>query len=54
MQISAPSTPWHELDLSDSFMNAIHTAPVATVKVGRWAKRRIWFVVGGLLGIFLG
>ncbi|KAM0755788.1 LACT-domain-containing protein [Meredithblackwellia eburnea MCA 4105] len=50
-RISAPSTPWHELDLSDSFMNAVHV-PVVPKSV--WQKRRWFFLFGGFLGIFLG
>lgn len=54
MRISAPSTPWHELDLSDSFMNAIATAPTPPKRIPIWKKRRMVFVIGGLMGLFFG
>ncbi|GAA6006558.1 hypothetical protein JCM10207_004972 [Rhodosporidiobolus poonsookiae] len=53
VSLDAPRTPYHELDLSDSFLAALHHAPFEPKKT--WSqKRRAFFVLGGLFGIFLG
>ncbi|GAA5845245.1 hypothetical protein JCM3766R1_003369 [Sporobolomyces carnicolor] len=55
LSLDAPSTPYHELDLSDSFLAALHAAPFEPQKQkGVAKKRRLWFLVGGLLGILGG
>ncbi|GAA6018214.1 hypothetical protein JCM11491_005636 [Sporobolomyces phaffii] len=53
LSLDAPSTPYHELDLSDSFLAALHAAPFEPKKTFA-KKRRLWFLVGGLLGILGG
>lgn len=54
VKLDAPQTPYHELDLSDSFLMALHNPPFEP-KNHKWARtRRLWFVFGGLLGIFAG
>ncbi|GAA6053369.1 hypothetical protein JCM3770_004134 [Rhodotorula araucariae] len=51
--LDASQTPFHDLDLSDSFLMALHNPPFEPEKT--WTKkRRLWFVFGGLLGIFMG
>ncbi|GAA6031946.1 hypothetical protein JCM8097_003355 [Rhodosporidiobolus ruineniae] len=53
VSLDAPATPYHELDLSDSFLAALHHAPFEPKKT--WSKkRRSFFLLGGLLGIFFG
>ncbi|GAA5898770.1 hypothetical protein JCM5296_006713 [Sporobolomyces johnsonii] len=53
LSLDAPSTPYHELDLSDSFLAALHSKPFEPKKT--WGKkRRLYFVLGGLLGLFSG
>jgi len=55
LSLDAPSTPYHELDLSDSFLAALHSAPwEPKKKTFSLQKRRLWFLVGGLLGILGG
>ncbi|GAA5983717.1 hypothetical protein JCM5350_000681 [Sporobolomyces pararoseus] len=54
VSLDAPSTPFHELDLSDSFLAALHAAPFEPKKKTFIKKRTIWFIVGGLLGILGG
>ncbi|KAM0793391.1 hypothetical protein ACM66B_000844 [Microbotryomycetes sp. NB124-2] len=47
-----PSTPWHELDLSDSFLAALHTGQFEPKKP-LYSKRRFFLLLGSLLGIAL-
>ncbi|GAA5903261.1 hypothetical protein JCM8208_002257 [Rhodotorula glutinis] len=55
VKLDAPQTPYHELDLSDSFLAALHNPPFEPNHKSKWAgMRRLWFVAGGLLGIFAG
>ncbi|KAI5478552.1 phospholipid:diacylglycerol acyltransferase [Pseudohyphozyma bogoriensis] len=54
MQLSAPSTPWHEVDLSDSFLTALHNPPAPSPQRTFWQTRRLFFLLGGLIGIFCG
>ncbi|GJN92257.1 hypothetical protein Rhopal_005287-T1 [Rhodotorula paludigena] len=53
VSLDLPRTPYHELDLSDTFLTALHDAPFEPKK-GWGKKRRLWFVFGGLLGLFAG
>ncbi|GAA6061346.1 hypothetical protein JCM10212_004827 [Sporobolomyces blumeae] len=53
LSLDAPETPFHELDLSDSFLAALHAAPFEPKRTFA-KKRRLWFLVGGLLGILSG
>ncbi|GAA5859636.1 hypothetical protein JCM8547_006173 [Rhodosporidiobolus lusitaniae] len=53
VSLDAPRTPYHELDLSDSFLAALHHAPFEPKK--RWfTKRRAFFFLGAVFGVFLG
>ncbi|GAA5897307.1 hypothetical protein JCM6882_001854 [Rhodosporidiobolus microsporus] len=53
VSLDAPKTPYDGLDLSDSFLAALHEAPFEPKK--KFVKRRRgWFVLGALAGIFLG
>ncbi|CEQ38692.1 SPOSA6832_00160 [Sporobolomyces salmonicolor] len=53
LSLDAPSTPYHELDLSDSFLAALNSKPLEPKKT--WGKkRRLYFLLGGLLGLFSG
>lgn len=52
-RINAPQTPYHELDLSDTFLSALHTGSFEPKKTW-FRKRRAFFLIGGLLGIFCG
>lgn len=52
-RLVAPGTPWQDLDLSDSFLAALHTGEFEPKK-SFWRKRRLFFIIGGLLGIFSG
>lgn len=52
-RINAPQTPYHELDLSDTFLSALHTGSFEPKKTW-FRKRRAFFIIGGLLGIFFG
>ncbi|BGP12575.1 hypothetical protein JCM10213_004838 [Rhodosporidiobolus nylandii] len=55
VSLDAPQTPYHELDLSDSFLAALHEAPFEPRRKKAWKQRRRWyFVLGGLFGVFLG
>lgn len=51
-KIVAPGTPWEEMDLSDSFLGALHNG--FEPKRSWWSRRRAIFIIGGLLGVFLG
>ncbi|GAA5888750.1 hypothetical protein JCM16303_005117, partial [Sporobolomyces ruberrimus] len=53
LSLDAPSTPYHELDLSDSFLAALHAAPFEPKKTFD-KKRRWYFLVGGIAGILAG
>ncbi|SGY34421.1 BQ5605_C002g01628 [Microbotryum silenes-dioicae] len=58
MKLSVVNTPWQEfgdVDLSDSFLKAIHEGPFEPKKkLPWWRKRRTVFIVGGILGILSG
>ncbi|GAA5969238.1 hypothetical protein JCM11641_007521 [Rhodosporidiobolus odoratus] len=53
VSLDAPRTPYHELDLSDSFLAALHHAPFEPKK-GWSNKRTSFFVFGAMVGIFFG
>ncbi|GAA5980923.1 hypothetical protein JCM10908_003920 [Rhodotorula pacifica] len=50
VSLDAPQTPFHELDLSESFLSALHDAPLEP-KQGWRKQRRSYFILGGLLGL---
>jgi phospholipid:diacylglycerol acyltransferase len=52
-KIVAPGTPWEEMDLSSTFLNALHQGEFEP-KRSWWSKRRAIFIIGGLLGVLLG
>ncbi|KAJ8296972.1 Phospholipid:diacylglycerol acyltransferase [Rhodotorula toruloides] len=53
VSLDFPRTPYDQLDLSDSFLAALHEAPFEPKKT--WTKRRRgWFFLGGLLGLCAG
>lgn len=53
VSVDFPRTPYDQLDLSDSFLAALHEAPFEPKKT--WTKRRRgWFFLGGLLGLCAG
>ncbi|GAA98429.1 uncharacterized protein L969DRAFT_17065 [Mixia osmundae IAM 14324] len=52
VRLDAPGTPWHELDLSESFLADLQNT---TRRQQSWFyKRRLFFLFGGLLGGFAG
>lgn len=48
-----PGTPWNEIDLSESFLFTDKTK-LHRKQTGLFSRRRLFFLVGGLLGAFLG
>ncbi|KAG0661838.1 hypothetical protein C6P46_003729 [Rhodotorula mucilaginosa] len=50
VSLDAPQTPFHELDLSESFLSALHDAPFEP-KQGWRKQRRSYFILGGLFGL---
>ncbi|POY70341.1 hypothetical protein BMF94_6621 [Rhodotorula taiwanensis] len=48
--LDAPKTPFHELDLSESFLAALHDPPFEPKQTWR-KKRRPYFILGGLVGL---
>ncbi|BGP52725.1 phospholipid:diacylglycerol acyltransferase [Rhodotorula sphaerocarpa] len=52
VSLDAPQTPFHELDLSESFLAALHDAPFEPKHSWR-QKRRSYFFLGGIIGCLL-
>lgn len=55
VKLLAPGTPWNEIDLSESFLiEDKHLGTSSRHTQGIFARRRWFFIIGGLLGAFLG